>query len=91
MTDITEIVSQACYGKSSRLNAPENQNEDFREGYRIGHLHKSESLDENWFEAYRSYGSPEPSDARWKLWSDWKRGFHAGHMQRVLFEIAQKE
>lgn len=89
MADLTETISQALFKKSSRLNAPENQNEDFQKGSEAGLVADPYGIQgPEWEAAYASYGSPEPSDPRWELWSNWKRGFHAARMQKALFKCA---
>jgi hypothetical protein len=75
---ISERLAQLSYGKSSSLDAKENQNSDFRHGYAVGMtaFSTSEESEENeWWQAWEDYGRP---DAHNKAWQEFRRGFHAG-------------
>lgn len=78
--EISETLAQTVYGKSSKLDAPENQNDDFCWGYSMGMMATEEDDITLMLSAWRNYGSPTggPPD-----WLDWKRGFHAGRFAAI--------
>lgn len=90
MFDLDEMMSRQLWGKSSKANAPENQNPDWQDGYACGQddsfqsITDDDGVGQDWWEKYLSYGKPEPGDPRWGLWQNWKRGFHNGRLQKTL-------
>ena len=78
--EISETIAQTLYGKSSKIAAPENQNDDFCWGYSVGTMAAKQDKDELWNAAWRNYGSPLSATPEW---ADWKRGFHAGRFAAI--------
>lgn len=81
LNTIGEKIAFWSYGKSDRVNAPENQSEGFRRGYtaainRKPHTDSHDAI----FEEYNCVGCPEPLTDDFK---DWKRGWWAGVFQTI--------
>ena len=72
---ITETLHQVAYGKSSSLDAPENQNPDFRSGYAAGLDSIGKDDWHGWKDAMDEY-----RDAQDSGWADWKRGYHVARL-----------
>lgn len=90
MSEFAETCAKFVYGKSARLDAPENDNDDFREGHIVGsgslfeHHEDDGGLDEIHLEWNRR-GRPEDMESEaFQSFRNWKRGFHAGRMKSIL-------
>lgn len=83
LADLSERLAQIAYGKSSKIDAPENQNSDFRSGFGAGLVAESGIESKEWEEAWFDYGSPNRETPEWV---NWKRGFHAGAFMRIMSE-----
>lgn len=74
--DFPSEIAKAVYRMSDKANAPENQTKGFQAGYSAGKGHSGSGLDRIEHE-FRFARKPEPE------WSEWKRGFWAGKMQKT--------
>jgi hypothetical protein len=75
-------VHREQYGRSDRLNAPENQNREFQDGYRT-------NVDSLGFDAQKLIEEKfllrvEVDDDLGKGFEEWKRGFWAARNQLIL-------
>ena len=80
--NLSETIAQHVYGKSSSINAKENDNKDFKNGYATGLLATPENQDDEWTKAWQEYGSPLTVTGEWL---NWKRGFWSAR-----FNVIQK-
>lgn len=71
--NLMETVSQVLYGKSQKIDAPENQNADYRSGYAVGMTTRGDAGCQEWVDAWLEYGQLDCVE-----WQNWKRGFFAG-------------
>lgn len=89
MTDIAETIRRAIYpGRTSRANAPANQNDDWQLGFRMGQKSTEtpdpeDSMHPLWHAAHLAYLAPDPekNPEQWARWSEWKKGWHAARLQ----------
>lgn len=83
--DIPERLAQSMYGKTDKVNAAENDNEDFQAGYDYamhGDAKTTDAISREW----RLRGEPEPEGEAFDKFREWKRGFWAASMQRAVFK-----
>jgi hypothetical protein len=86
---VAEIVSRQCYGKSARLDAPENKdNKEFHAGYLLGGQAKCDQT--GWWQIDHEYvrrGLPHHESEEGKAFEEWKRGYWAGLFTRLENEM----
>lgn len=71
------------YGKSDKLNSPDNSNREFQEGYRVGAnsmCHDAEQVINEEFHLRVEVG-----DDLCEGFDEWKRGFWGARSQCILF------
>jgi hypothetical protein len=76
-------IHRKLYGKSDKINAPENQNNEFQRGYWTGAssmAYRAEQILEEEFIL-----RVETSDDLCDGFGEWKRGFWAARSQCILF------
>jgi hypothetical protein len=79
--NLAETISQAAYGKSASVEAPENQLPEWRDGYAEGLAPQSDDpMQTKWLEI----GCPNPIP---RSWYTWKRGYWAGVFTRLANEL----
>jgi hypothetical protein len=86
--DTAGRVHREKYGKSDKRNAPENQNPEFQDGYRIG-------VDSLGFDARKVIEGEfllrvEVDDDLGKGFEEWSRGFWAARSQLIVCPINKK-
>jgi hypothetical protein len=79
--DIADEIALDIYGKSGRANAPENQNAQFQDGFKVGAaLENREAFDaihDEWLCRGSLGGSSED-------FHEWKRGLWAAVLQKSV-------
>lgn len=98
MKDLAEIIHQGIFKRSSRANAPENDNPHWRLGFYAGQFAQSHKEDEEdgfhhplWIATWQGYergiarGEFTPED-----WREWKQGWHSARMQIVCANLSHE-
>lgn len=75
---LAEAIAKMQYGKSSNPAHPENDSQDFQDGYVIGSLRHVDggSQSHEICDEYRRRGCPEDEESL-ASFRDWKRGYWA--------------
>jgi hypothetical protein len=86
--DTAGRVHREKYGKSDKLNAPENQNPEFQDGYRTG-------VDSLGFDARKVIEEEfrlrvEVNDDLGKGFEEWSRGLGAARSQLIVCPLNRK-
>ena len=81
--DVAGNVHRKLYGMSDKINAPENQNREFQEGYRVGASSMAYSAELVLKEEFIL--RIEVDDDLDKGFNEWQRGFCAARSQCTLF------
>jgi hypothetical protein len=81
--DVAGNVHRKLYGMSDKINAPENQNREFQEGYRVGASSMAYSAELVLKEEFIL--RIEVDDDLDKGFDEWQRGFWAARSQSILF------
>lgn len=81
MNSTSSRIHRGIYGKSDNVNAKENANEDFQNGYKVGLAIKD--TDTAFTTEYVRLGQPNDGPALAKF-REWKRGLWAAVMQKLL-------
>jgi hypothetical protein len=81
MRDIAAMMHQGCYGKSDKVNATENQSEDFKAGYAAGSTDAdpADLIPAEWDRRGEPDSGPELAS-----FNEWKRGMWAASMQATV-------
>ena len=81
--DVAGDVHRKLYGMSDKINAPENQNREFQEGYGVGASSMAYSAELVLKEEFKL--RIEVSDDLCDGFDEWKRGFWAARSQCIRF------
>jgi len=82
MNDVAEAIALGVYGRTSRVNSPQNQSEDFQAGFKVGcGLSGSERIDAIQDE-WKRRGCPHGGPA-FERFREWKRGMWAAVFQTI--------
>jgi hypothetical protein len=79
--NIAESIARAAYGKSADPSAPENQNDDWREGREVGRRidpNNSQGRFDALSREFAARGQPDEAGPDRESWNEWKRGFWSG-------------
>ena len=87
--DTAGRIHRDQYGRSDKVNAPENQNREFQDGYRAG----VDTLGEDAIKMINEEGHlrTEIGDDRSKGFDEWERGFWAARCQMAAAGIRKRK
>lgn len=85
LTDLAEKLALGIYGKTGRVNSPQNNNDYFRAGFAVGCEIEDvmQAISQEWIRI----GSPETPPQSFK---EWKRGLWAARLQKTVAEMPRK-